>query len=122
MNFASFSAQCVRYKVGCVMYLLCLAVVVFTLSEFLLRKHGKISKKYYLGLFVKTSLVYLRMQSIRMISMKMKAILKHPGSSRFGKEDPGYLRRCLQVIFSTFFFLKFCKEDPGYLRRFFSNF
>ena len=36
--------------------------------------------------------------------MKMTAILKHPGSSRFGKEDPGYLRRCLQVIFSTFFF------------------
>ena len=38
------------------------------------------------------------------------AILKHPGSSRFGKEDPGYLRRCLQVIFSTFFFLNFAKK------------
>ena len=31
------------------------------------------------------------------------AILKHPGSSRFGKQEPGYLRRCLQVIFSTYF-------------------
>ena len=50
------------------------------------------------------------------------AILKQAGSSRYGKEDPGYLRRCLQMIFSTFFCLKFCKEDPGYLRRFFSNF
>ena len=38
------------------------------------------------------------------------AILKHPGSSRFGKEDPGYLRRCLQVIFSTFFSLNFAKK------------
>jgi hypothetical protein len=30
------------------------------------------------------------------------AILKQAGSSRYGKEDPGYLRRCLQMIFSTF--------------------
>ena len=51
-----------------------------------------------------------------------QAILKQPGSSRYGKEDPGYLRRCLQMIFSTFFFIKFCKEDPEYLRRLFSNF
>ena len=58
----------------------------------------------------------------KIISAQFLAILKHPGSSRFGKEDPGYLRRCLQVIFSTFFFLKLCKEDPGYLKRFFSNF
>ena len=36
-------------------------------------------------------------------SIHLRAILKHSGSSRFGKEDPGYLRRCLQVIFSTFF-------------------
>ena len=50
------------------------------------------------------------------------AILKQAGSSRYGKEDPGYLRRWVQMIFSTFFFLKFGKEDPGYLRRFFSNF
>ena len=44
------------------------------------------------------------------------AILKHPGSSRFGKEGPGYLGRYLQVIFSKHFFLKSCKEDPKYLR------
>ena len=38
------------------------------------------------------------------------AILKQAGSSRYGKEDPGYLRRCLQMIFSTFFFLNFAKK------------
>ena len=37
------------------------------------------------------------------------AILKQAGSSWYGKDDPGYLSRCLQMIFSTFFFLKFCK-------------
>ena len=43
-------------------------------------------------------------------SIHLRAILKHSGSSRFGKEDPGYLRRCLQVIFSTSFFLDFAKK------------
>ena len=46
----------------------------------------------------------------KLVEAQMTAILKHPGSSRFGKQDTGYLRRCLQVIFSKFSFLKFAKK------------
>jgi hypothetical protein len=49
-------------------------------------------------------------------NMDIRAILEHSGSSRFCKEDPGYSRRFLQVIFSTLFFLSILQEDPGYLR------
>ena len=42
--------------------------------------------------------------------MAKSAILKQAGSSRYSKEDPEYLRRCLQMIFSTFFFLNFAKK------------
>ena len=52
-------------------------------------------------------------QDIYQVKTDFMAILKHPGSSWFGKEDPGYLRRCLQVIFRTFFFLKGkCTKRP----------
>ena len=39
-------------------------------------------------------------------------VLKHSGSSRFCKEDPGYSRRFLQAIFSTFFFLSILQRRP----------
>ena len=42
--------------------------------------------------------------------LHLAAILKQAGSSRYGKEDPGYLRRWVQMIFSTFFFLNLVKK------------
>ena len=60
--------------------------------------------------------------------MLLPAILKHSGSSRFCKEDPRYSRRCLQAIFSTYFFSilqrrpKIFKEySPDFLNTFFCN-
>ena len=47
---------------------------------------------------------------LRRFHTAITAILKQAGSSRYGKEDPGYLRRRLQMIFSTFFFLNFAKK------------
>ena len=74
----------------------------------------------------KSELKFGLTQNVQINTKKLEvqfwAILKRPRSSRLGEENPGYLRRCLQVIFSTFFFINFAKEDPGYLRRFFSNF
>ena len=46
----------------------------------------------------------------KVVLVKYTAILKQAGSSRYGKEDPGYLRRWVQMIFSTFFFLNLAKK------------
>jgi len=47
-----------------------------------------------------------------LLCTQMLVVLKHSGFSRFCKEDPGYSRRFLQVIFCTFFFLSILQRRP----------